>query len=68
MFVFSSVTGHFSHSVSEISSHTAFVTVKLVKPGVKHIGVEHLLFFRIRNELQFVKAREAIPLEFPLRK
>ena len=32
---------------------------------VKPIGVEHLLFFRIRNELQFVKARKVIPLEFP---
>ena len=33
---------------------------------VKHIGVEHLMFFRIRNELQFVKARKVISLEFPL--
>ena len=26
---------------------------------------KHLPFFRIRNELQFVKARKVIPLEFP---
>ena len=33
---------------------------------VKHIGVEHLLFFRIRNNLQFVKARKVlISLAFP---
>ena len=32
---------------------------------MKPIGVEHLLFFRIRNELQFVKARKVISLEFP---
>ena len=31
---------------------------------VKNIGVEHLLFVRIRNELQFVKARKVISLEF----
>ena len=29
------------------------------------MGVEHLLFFRIRNELQFVKARKVISLELP---
>ena len=32
---------------------------------VKPIGVEHLLFFRIRNELQFAKARKVISSEFP---
>ena len=32
---------------------------------VKHIGVEHPLFFPIRNELQFIKARKVISLEFP---
>ena len=31
---------------------------------VKHIGVGHPLFFRIRNGLQFVKARKVISLEF----
>ena len=45
------------HSVSEYRS--------LCSRQVKHIGVEHLLFFRIRNELQFVKARKVISLEFP---
>ena len=30
-----------------------------------HIGAEHLLFFPIRNELPFVKARKVKSLEFP---
>ena len=28
------------------------------------MSVKHLLFFRIRNELQFVKAQKVISLEF----
>ena len=31
---------------------------------VKHIGVEDLLFFRIRNEIQLVKTRRVRTLEF----
>ena len=57
-----SVTGHFS--VKE--DFTQFRKYRsLCSRQVKPIGVEHLLFFRIRNELQFVKARKEISLEFP---
>ena len=56
------VTGHFSVKVD----FTQFRKYRsLCNRQVKHIGVEHLLFFRIRNELQFVKARKVISLEFP---
>ena len=41
------------------------ITHSLCNRQVKHISVEHLLFFGIRNELQFLKVRKAISLEFP---
>ena len=56
-----SVTGHFSVKID----FTQFRKYRsLCSRQVKHIGVEHLLFFRMRNELQFVKARKVISLEF----
>ena len=56
------VTGHFSVKV-DLTQFRKYHS--LCSHQVKHMGVEHLLFFRIRNELQFVKARKVISLEFP---
>ena len=54
--------GHFSVKVD----FTQFRKYRnLCNRHVKHIGVEHPLFFGIRNELQFVEARKVISLEFP---
>ena len=57
------VTGHFSVKVD----FTWFRKYRsLCNCQVNHVGVEHLLFFRIRNELQFVKVQKVIIcLEFP---
>ena len=54
--------GHFSVKID----FTQFRKYRsLCNRQVKPIGVEHpALFFRIRNELQFVKARKVIFLEF----
>ena len=57
-----SVTEHFSVKI-DFTQFRKYCS--LCSRQVKHIGVEHLLFFRIRNELQFVKARKVISLEFP---
>ena len=51
------VTGHFSVKV-DLTQFKKYRS--LYYRQVKHIGVEHLLFFRIRNELQLVKARKGI--------
>ena len=50
-----SVTGHFSVKID----FTQFRKYRSVgSHQVKPISVEHLLYFRIRNELQFVKAQK----------
>ena len=51
-----SVTGHFSVKINFTVQFRKYRS--LCSRQVKPIGVEHLLFFRIRNELQFVKARK----------
>ena len=56
------VTGHFSVKV-DLTQFRKYHS--LLNRQVKYIGVEHLLLFRIRNELQFVTARKVISLEFP---
>ena len=56
------VTGHFSVKV-DLTQFRKYHSLR--NRQVKHIGVEHLLLFRIRNELQFAKARKVISLEFP---
>ena len=57
-----SVTGHFSVKV-DLTQFRKYRSI--CNRQVQHIRVEHLLFFRIRNELQFVKAKRVISLEFP---
>ena len=55
------VMGHFSVKID----FTQFRKYRsLCNRQVKHIGVDYLLFFRIKNELQLVKARKVISLEF----
>ena len=51
------VTGHFSVKV-DLTQFRKYRS--LCYRQVKHRGVEHLLFFGIRNELQFVRARKVI--------
>ena len=58
----SCVTGHFSVKVDFTQFRKYW---SLCNRQVKHTGVQHPMFFRIRNELQFVKARKVISLEFP---
>ena len=56
-FPLNSVTGHFSVKV-DLTQFKKYRSLCYCQ--VKHIGVEHLLLFRIRNELQLVKARKGI--------
>ena len=58
----SPITGHLSVKIyfTQLRKYRS-----LCNRQVNHVGVEHLLFFRIRNELQFVKARKVMSLEFP---
>ena len=55
------VTRHFSVRIdfTQFGKYRSFCNRQ-----VKHIGVGHPLFFRIRNVPQFVKARKVISLEF----